>query len=328
MRKYLLKIHKINKKIRDPSEFHSFLYAANRFLNTGKDHREFVEPLRKALKRIKNSIVLACILAIAACIRVESGFISKKDLRKFLKSPITRNPLLQYLDSFNISFLDAKIRYLLENDREFYSEELFKYIAKRNPLARAFILHENRELVPKQLNFMVSCKVFYGIQHFIQYLGHETRLLSFKAFEAFSFFFEEVISNETRLNEFLQECGALCIVSRRENTYCLNIDAHSIHIADVENFIACGWSFLPEKYEIVELVKSDDSLTKYQRLNEIVRHYAKNTVLIEALGINEASLCSGQKDCRFFMNIEEDESNFDHLFNKIYKKTVCDCYEI
>ncbi|ELA42934.1 uncharacterized protein VICG_00249, partial [Vittaforma corneae ATCC 50505] len=303
--------------------------AAKEFLKTEDDHTIYIKPLIKALKTAKNRNIVACVFDIAALLNVREEFIRRKYLQKYFKRTTTRYSVLGYLNSFSIDFLDQSIKKRIEEDASFQSEEVYEYIKNRPVLARDLLFSSGPGLIPKQLNIIVNCKLFFNIQNYIQLLGHNTKLISFKAFEAFSIFFNEVSTNESILDT-LDLRNAVRKRDGYPNEYCLNIGDNSVCISDATNFIVFGWCFLPEKAEILKVARSQDHNGRIAKLKSIANKYSTRNLPIES-DIEEDHLVTYHPTttypfdsaCSFFNHY-----TFDHLFAKQYKKDICDCYEI
>lgn len=329
MREYLLKIHKMNAGISDPSELHAFASAAKAFLKAEDSHAAYTRPLARALKTAKNRYIVACIFDIAASLNVGEGFLHEKYMRKYFKHTTTRHSVLGYLNSFGISFLDAAIRRAIEKDACFLSEEVYRHIKSRKTLSRDLLLGSNPELAPKQLDIIINCRVFFSIQSYVRLLGHSTKLVSFKAFEAFSLFFSEVSADEGVLDTFDLR-SAVRKREERSGGYCLSVHDNSVCILDAANFIVFGWCFLPEKLEILELARSKDCKEKTARLQGIVNKYSAKSLEI-GVDISEDNLATykpGAVGPSGLVHRDAVHCVFDHLFARKCKKACCDCYEI
>lgn len=316
MKNYLMKIKSINQNITDPSEFYTFKSAVKQYLKTDNDHSKFIKSLIDSLKIIKKKRIIACIISISALLNVKTSFIPIKYLRKYIKSLKIRDSVVEYLNAFNIDKFDHLIEKIIVKDNDFQSESFFEYMKTREKLTTKFLANKNPNLLYKQFNLMINCKIFSEILYYVQFLGDNSALLCFKAFETFLIFFDEIKNKKIEHKS---------VIKANEDFY-LNIEKNSLFISNPFNFIRFGWLFLPEKIEIENCVNNNDFL----RLKEIVNNYSSNNPVFNIEIFDKSMLYHNL----IFQNqietesIDLDQMIFDHLFEDNYKKDICDCYEI
>lgn len=335
MEKYLLKLHKLNQKIRDKSEFSAFLSSADQFLKGDESHSRYIRSIKKGLKKIRSKPVLAVIFEIASFINTERSFINKKILIKYLKDSITRDSVLKYLNTFKIQDLDAVILKLINKNSYPVTDSICRYIANNEDLLKDFLYNEDSENICRQLEFISKCNVFYNIRHYIQYMGHNSKLIALKAFEAFSMFFKLIRYHlrENSLSSFMTKfeiIDSVCVFP--DDVFYLNIPAKSLQISNLCNFIQFGWKFISEKDLIVGCFEDDDTTYRTKVFTDIFLKYSANEYSSEKYEtdfneLNERGLYD-QMPCK----LQKEEFNpknmvFDHLFGNSYRKDCCGCYE-
>lgn len=325
MKEYLLNLCRINQKIRDPSEFYEFGDAVERFLQTEDDHGVYKKSVQNALKAVKRSLPLSCIVKIASLMKVKDGFLSESLLKRLLKRSALWDSILQYLSAFKIDTFDKKIARLVQSNSQFSTEAVYCYVREKKYLVNGLLESTDPLQISKQLDFIINCKIYSGIEKYIHLLGHRTKTVALKAFEMFWIFCRDPSNADNRkiLKQQVQN----------PDKYYVDVVEKSLNIDESRHFIIFGWSFLVEKDEILNTVRFSDLVLKLEYLNRIVMKYAINNPTPCVDDIFEADLCeaTSEKDCELLFKpvniVNECSEIFDHMFDDNYKKDICDCYE-
>lgn len=299
MHNYLLKISKINTKNNDITDYETFCSAAIKYLEETNDHQDFITPLLKGLVKVKNIYLIHILYKIAAKIKTtdNSQFIPHFIIEKHLKNHKTKGHPLPYLLSKNINTFDLYIKENLVENCDFVSKDLLDYILVHPHLGEAFMFMEDRKYLSKQLSFIIDSKLTYNLKYYFQFLGSNSKLFAFKAFEAFSSIFP-TIENFGFIN----------------STDCIQIE----NLAHFLTFSSC---FLPEKDEISEsLIYKDLS-----KLNKILKKYNKNLKIEEKDILKISPLELGE--IKTYKSDCTNTFDFNYLFESNNKKHICDCPE-
>lgn len=323
IKKCVFRLDKLNGNIKDISEFHNFIDSIERFLGNESDHEIYKQPVLKALKSKKKQVISVS-LYIASFLKVEAGFVPRRIVKKALMSRKTRDSALAYMRKFKIDFLDSKISNMLLKDSTFVSKELYKYIEEKKHIALRFLSLKEHRHAYRQLELVINSRVFFNMPYFIHYLGDSSKLICYKAFEAFQVFFEAVeVENVKDSHQGLLEIERFTHQDGKSIYFDPNNKIFPILTEDPKNFIRFGWQFLEEKEVILDLIQN-----KNKRLSKVINKYCKGELDGEELEIAESELVAVKRDKKD-NNIKTTEiGSFNHLFGKNYKKDNCDCHEL
>lgn len=331
MEKCLMKIWKIKWRKADASDYNMFLSSAHTFLQGCDNHMVFVKPIRKGFEVCKKRKIISLLYSLSSFLRVDEFFIGEKTVIGHFKHKTLRPSILQCVDSFNLCILDTQIMHLAISDRSFACKSLYELVRNRNEYVRDFMSKEDAALSYKQLEFVVNCNVTYNLGYFVRFLGSRSKILAFKAFEAFNAVFQELESSLTDSGELdpssLPACISFNAKQSKPRLY-LDIKPSSLVIEDPVNFLQFGFEFLEERARILALIESCKTSVRdcIMSLNTILSTYTKTVLTLDESGAGRICLC-----CRKHVSTECEESgsiqNFDFLFQKRSLRDVCDCYE-
>lgn len=197
----------------------------------------------------------------------------------------------------------------------------------RKEYVRDFMHEEDSALAYKQLDFITSCNITYNLEYFTRFLGSKSRILAFRAFEAFNIVFQELETKLSCDNNLDQSSIPSCISSSKESSR-LYLSIGQIVIEDSVNFLQFGFEFLEERDRIAGLIKSCkvNARASAVSLNTILDKYAESFPELDGPRASGISLCY-RKYVLDRHEIPVEIQNFDFLFKKRTLRDVCDCYE-
>jgi hypothetical protein len=331
MERCLMKIWRIRCCKADASDYSMFLASAQTFLQSRDNHTVFVRPICKGFKMCKRRRIISLLYSLSSFLRVDRFFIDEKTIMDHFRYRTLRPSILQCVNSFNLCLLDAQIRHLVIFDQSFVCKSLYELVRGRRECVRDFMFREDTALSYKQLEFIVNCSVTYNLEYFVRFLGSQSRILAFKAFEAFNTVFQELESGLACSGKLdassLPQCISLS-ADPHSPRLCLNIRPSSLVIEDPVNFLQFGSEFLEEWTRIpalIELCKTD-ARSSIASLNTILNRYAESVPVLDGPRVGEINLCHRRHvsdECKESVSIQ----NFDFLFEKRSLRDVCDCYE-
>lgn len=331
MKRCLMKIWKIKWRMADDSDYSMFLASARVFLQGYGDHTIFIKPICKGFEMRKKRRTISLLYSLSSLLRVDKFFVDEKIVINHFKHRTLRPSILQCISSFSLCALDAQVKSLAVLDPSFVCKSLYELVKGRKEYACDFMFKEDAALCFKQLDFIANCNVTYNLKYFIRFLGSRSKILAFKAFEAFNSVFQDVESRLKCSGELEMLLLPPCISLKEEQgkpCLYLGIEPNSLVIEDPANFLQFGFEFLEERARIlasVELHKTD-ARNSVIALNAILNKYAEAALVLDESRIEEIGLC-----CRKYVPDEPEEygsiQDFDFLFKQRSLKDACDCYE-
>lgn len=321
MKKYLLKFYKIKQNVSDKSDYENICDAAIEYLKKSKQtDTHFIVALVRSLKKFKDPYLIALVYKILSAVGINSlasDLVPLNLLKLHFNKRAIRNSILSYINAHNLQTLDDVIINKLVYHETFTSDELFIFITNHKDCAKDFMLKTDSNLLYKQLGLIANCFLDHNIDCYLFALGSSSKLVAYKAYEAFSALFIEK-TKKSATKEAFQENQILF------ETSLLIGFKEQIIIESPYNFIRYGFNFLSDRDQIIKNLETKN----YSKLSTVIEMYTgkevDSTVFYD---IDLSDLCYSVKlqkrDKTYSL-----ETNFDYLFDSKSFKEITDCLEI
>lgn len=316
MKKYLLKLHKINKNISDLSDYDAFLDSAHEYIKTHENEQEEIfNSLIKSLKISKSKILIGLIYKILSFFtknKVFSTKISKKLIIKHFEIKKNRDPILGYVTSQDIHIIDIIIIRKLINNKTFVSQNLYKYVNNYPNCVYEFLKTEKPEFILKQISIIRNTNIDFNLNFYVKLIGSSSKIIAFNVSEAFLRFFKKKYKYDVLNGHiFFPEDSMIEI-------------KEPLEVESPSNFIKYGFNFIKNRNLIIDKINSKKCEELAYYMHTVCK---KGIVASEIEEICNEGLCylSETKPIETHKVLE---TNFDYIFSKFRYKDICDCLEL
>jgi hypothetical protein len=184
MDSYILNLKSIIQTSSDISDYETFYTAVSQHIKISDNPSKFLDSVKECLKFFKDPYFISLTYRILSLIP-SNNRIDKDTLLFHFKDRNIRDAILIYLSSMGITFMHKQIKKKLLKNPKNISKSLILFIQKNKIVCKDFMHRESKKILAKQLDIIRNCSVVYNLRYFFQFLGSESKIIAFKAFEAF-----------------------------------------------------------------------------------------------------------------------------------------------